>query len=184
MDLDRSVTEWLVLWREGDDRALDSIASLVYEDLRRMAGWFLAGESNANTFQATSLVHEAYLRILNTRDFDWKERGQFISLAAQAMRRILVDHARARKAAKRDAARFELPEALLKPTSPLDILAIDQLLERLAVRYPRCGQVAELRLFGDLEFAEIARLLETSLATVERDWRFARAWLQKQLSTS
>jgi RNA polymerase sigma factor (TIGR02999 family) len=183
MDPDRSVTEWLLLWREGDNQALDRITALVYQDLRRMAAWYLAGESNSNTFQATALVHEAYLRVSTVRDFDWKERGQFMAVVAQMMRRILVDHARARNAAKRDATRFTLPSRFLPNFSPLDMLAVDQALGRMTTRYPRCGQIVELRLFGDLDFSEIAQLLDISLATVERDWRFSRAWLQKQISS-
>jgi RNA polymerase sigma factor (TIGR02999 family) len=183
MEVGDSVTEWLRLWRAGDDRAIERITALVYQDLRRLAAYYLSGESNAHTLQPTALVHEAYLRISAIRGIDWKERAQFIAVVAQMMRRILVDHARARKAAKRDALQPRPPGGAER-RSPLDILAVDEALDRLASSYPRCCQIVELRFFGDLEFAEIAEVLNISLSTVERDWRFARAWLQSKMSGS
>jgi RNA polymerase sigma factor (TIGR02999 family) len=176
-----SVTAWLRLWRAGDDQALEEVTALVYQDLRRVAGYYLAGESNANTLQATALVHEAYLNVAGVRDFDWKERAQFIAVVAQMMRRILVDHARSRNALKRDGSLADVPSPGDSQPSTLDLLAVDQALNRMAGRYPRCCQIVELRFFGDLEFTEIAELLDVSLTTVERDWRFARAWLQSRI---
>ena len=181
MQIGDSVTEWLLQWRGGDDLALDRVTALVYKDLRRLAAYYLSGESSANTLQATALVHEAYLRVAAVRDFDWKERGQFIAVVAQMMRRILVDHARSRKAVKRDVSQVE-PQKGDADWSPVDVLAVDAALEKMAEHHPRCCKVVELRFFGDLEFKEIAEVLDVSLGTVERDWRFARAWLQKKMA--
>ena len=182
MAIPESVTGWLHLWRAGDDLAIEQVTALVYRDLRRMAAYYLSGESNANTLQPTALVHEAYLHVSAIRDLDWKDRGQFIGVVARMMRRILVDHARNRKAAKRNAAQADPPGRASHPMSPLDVLAVDGALTHMATRYPRCCEIVELRFFGDLEFSEIAESLNLSLSTVERDWRFARAWLQSRMA--
>jgi len=155
---------------------------LIYRDLRRLAAYCLASERQAQTLQATALVHETYLRLASLRGFDWKGRGQFISVVTQIMRRVLVDHARARRAAKRDPAFFEANAAL--GSHPLDVLAVDEALTEMLRLYPRCGKIVELRFFGDLDFKEIAEVLDISIATVERDWRFSRAWLQERISKS
>jgi RNA polymerase sigma factor (TIGR02999 family) len=184
MQLGDSVTGWLHLWRTGDQEAIERVTELVYRDLRRLAAYYLEGESNASTLQATALVHEAYLQIGSIRELDWKGRGQFISVVAQMMRRVLIDHARRRKAAKRNSA-LALEAAAMGPEfAHVDILAVDQVLDRMTVSYPRCVQVVELRFFGGLEFPEIAGVLDVSLTTVERDWRFARAFLQRQMTAS
>ena len=149
MSISESVTEWLHLWRGGDDQAIERVTDLVYQDLRRMAAYYLAGESSAHTLQPTALVHEAYLRMRSIREFDWKERDQFIAVVAKMMRRILVDHARARNAAKRDGSQ-ELPPTPSGDHSTLDILAVDQALELMAERYPRCCKIVELRFFRRL----------------------------------
>ncbi len=182
MDVRESVTQWLQLWRDGDDQALQRVTDLVYRDLRKLAAYYLDGESNANTLQPTALVHEAYLHLASVRGIDWKGRGQFIAVIAQMMRRILVDHARARKALKRDSSRaLDLPVAQ-ESGAQIDILAVDQALERMATRYPRSAQIVELRFFGGLEFQEIGSALDLSVTTIEREWRFARAWLQDAMS--
>lgn len=178
-----SVTEWLHLWKDGDAQALERVTALVYRDLRRLAAYHLNGESQANTLQPTALVHEAYLRVSAIRNIDWQGRSHFLAVVTGTMRRILVDHARARKSAKRDISLGDATSAV-GSSSQLDILAVDQALERLAVAYPRCAQVVELRFFGDMDFPEIAQVMDISLATVERDWRFARAWLQKKMTDS
>lgn len=175
-----SVTDWLELWQDGNAEAIERVTALVYQDLRRLAAWHLRAESAADNMQATALVHEVYLRIGSLRGIDWEGRSHFISVVAKMMRQILVDHARARKAAKRSApAMADGPDA--SAPHPLDTLAVDQALERMSARYPRCAQVVELRFFGDLEFREIADTMDLSLATVERDWRFARAYLKKAM---
>ena len=175
-----SVTRWLELWRDGDSEAIEQVTALVYQDLRRLAAFYLKSESDASTLQATALVHEVYLRMSSIRAIDWEGWSHFISVVTKMMRQILVDHARARNAAKRDAAGAgEAPE--MHEPHQLDTLFVDQALERMSAHYPRCAQVVELRFFGDLEFGEIAKTIGISLATVERDWRFARAWLRKSL---
>ena len=184
MELGESVTQWLGLWREGDDQAVEQVMALVYQDLRRLAAYYLSREANANTLQPTVLVHEAYLRIVATRGVAWQDRSHFIAVVARTMRRILVDHSRSRNAAKRDAALAPVPPDASPDTHSIDVLAVDEALDRLAERYPRRAQIVELRFFGGLEFSEIADALEISLATVERDWRFSRAWLQDRLSSN
>jgi len=175
-----SVTRWLELWREGDAEAMERVTALVYQDLRRLAAYHLQAESEVTSLQATALVHEVYLRMSSLRSVDWEGRAHFISVVTRMMRRILVDHARARKATKRDAG-IAAEVTPLHEHHQLDTLAVDQALERMAVRYPRCAQVVELRFFGDLDFQEIAGTMDLSLATVERDWRFARAYLRKAI---
>lgn len=178
--IEDSVTHWLALWGKGDQRAMDRVASLVYQDLRRLAAFHLQGEATPITFQPTELVHEAYLRVCKLDRMDWQGRAHFISVVTTTMRRILVDHARARRAAKRDGSLQYMTSSVL-PDARIDVLAMDQALDRLSQRYARCGQVVEHRFFGGLDFPEIADVLQVSLATVERDWRFARAWLQKNM---
>jgi RNA polymerase sigma-70 factor, ECF subfamily len=174
------VTEWLELWREGDSQAMERVTALVYQDLRRLAAYHLKTESDVTSLQATALVHEVFLRMSSLRAIDWEGRAHFISVVTKMMRQILVDHARARKAAKRDAPLLD-ETPLIPEHQQIDTLAVDQALERMSAHYPRCAQVVELRFFGDLEFREIAQTMDLSLATVERDWRFARAWLKKAL---
>ena len=175
-----SVTKWLELWRDGNAEAIERVTELVYQDLRRLAAYHLRSESNATSLQATALVHEVYLRMSSLRSVEWEGRAHFISVVTKMMRRILVDHARARNTAKRDPrVVFDTPHT--PEHHQLDTLAVDQALDRMAVRYPRCAQVVELRFFGDLDFHEIAGTMDLSLATVERDWRFARAYLKKAM---
>ena len=181
MQIRDNVTQWLQLWRDGDDQAIEQVTALVYQDLKRLAAYYLDGESKAETLQATDLVHEAYLHVSAVRELDWKGRGQFISVIAQMMRRILIDHARKRNASKRDDAHAVESPASGSNLSALDILAVDEALDRMAAAHPRCAQVVELHFFGGLEFPEIAGALDVSLSTVERDWRFARAWLQRRI---
>ncbi len=175
-----SVTRWLELWHQGDVDAIERVTALVYTDLRHRAARYMKGESHATTLQATALVHEAYLRMTSLQGVAWEGRSHFIAVVTTVMRRILVDHARLRSAAKRD------PRGLPDDAGPsgdfrLDTLALDQALQRLAGRYPRCAKVAELRFFGDLNFAEIADVMDLSLATIEREWRFARTYLRKAI---
>lgn len=180
--IEDSVTHWLGLWGKGDQKAMERVASLVYQDLRRLAAFQLQGEAASITFQPTELVHEAYLRVCRLDRIDWQSRAHFISVVTCTMRRVLVDHARSRRAAKRDTSLMTLPASVF-PEARIDVLAMDEALDRLSQRYPRCGQIVEHRFFGGLEFAEIAEVLQVSLATVERDWRFARAWLQKNMGS-
>jgi RNA polymerase sigma factor (TIGR02999 family) len=176
------VTYWLQQWRLGDPGALEKITDAVYRDLRRIAGHYLSGERPDHTLEATALVHEMYLQAASIREIDWKARGQFLSMAAQTMRRILIDHARRRRASKRQ----HTPEGDCFSRQCMgfdfDVLAIHEALEKMETSYPRHVRIVELRFFGGLESPEIATALEISLSTVERSWRFAKAWLQNELS--
>lgn len=153
----------------------------VYAELRRLAAHYLRGESEARTLQPTALVHEAYVRMVASRDFDWQARSQFVGVMAQMMRRILVDHARRRRAAKRTADDTIFLEAQ-GFGGVLDVLTVDDALKRLALEHPRQAAGVELRFFGELTTPEIAKTLNISPATAERDWRFARAWLHGELA--
>jgi RNA polymerase sigma factor (TIGR02999 family) len=176
-----SVTFWLRCWKDGHGEALEQLTRLVYADLRRLAARYLQREDPGHTLQATALVHEFYLRVAPMREIDWKDRAHFISVAAQMMRRILIDHARKRRAAKRDIQQagslFESGAA-----SDPDVLVLDRAIEKLAAEYPRHARIVELRFFGGLHSPEIAQMMEVSLRTVERDWHFAKAWLQNEIS--
>jgi len=180
------VTELLKAWGDGDRGALDRLVPLVYAELKRRAGAQLARERGSHTLQPTALVHEAFLRLVDQRSARWQNRAQFFGVAAQLMRRILVDHARARAAAKRggDALRISLDDASEAAVSPeTDVLLLNRALERLAVLDPRQAQVVELRYFGGLSVEEVAAVLEVSEITVKRDWAMARAWLYRELTT-
>ena len=176
-----SVTFWLEKWQAGADGALEQLTELLYQDLRRLAAHYLQDERPGHTLRATALVHEFYLRLSKVEEMDWKNRGHFISFAAQQMRRILIDHARKRLATKRDCtAILDLGEPLVEPS--FDVLIVDQALSRMATHYPRHAQIVELRFFGGLATSEIASILNLSERTVERDWTFAKAWLQHEIS--
>lgn len=179
------VTLLLHAWGDGDKAALDRLAPLVYSELRRIAARLMAGERAGHTLQATALVNEAYLRLVDTHLASWQDRAHFFALCAQAMRRILVDHARSRGSVKRGAGqvRMELEEGLAAaPSAEADLLKIDDALNRLAALDPRKGQVVELRFFGGLSVEETAEALKISPETVMRDWKMARAWLYRELS--
>jgi RNA polymerase sigma-70 factor (ECF subfamily) len=183
MSLDPHVTRWLRDWRDGDDEAIARVTEEMYRDLRRLAAYYLRQESQADTMQPTALVHEAFLHLSSIRGFDWKARGQFVAVIAKMMRRILIDQARQRRALKRTAGNEEpvLPVDLGAPS--LDVLIVDQALTALAEQYPRHAKAVELRFFGGLSSPEIGQVLDLSLATVERDWRFAKAWLHDYVTT-
>lgn len=158
---------------------------LVYDDLRRHAHHFLRRRSNNHTLQSTALVHEAYLRLLGRQQTSWQNRAQFFGLAAKIMRDLLVDYARSQQAAKRGGSQVRLSLAQadrLGNESAIDLLALDQALAELAALNPQYGRVVELRYFGGLTIVEAAEVMGVSHATVERDWKFARAWLRRELS--
>lgn len=180
-----NVTELLKAWGDGDREALDRLVPLVYAELRRRAAAQLARERGSHTLQPTALVHEAFLRLVDQHSARWENRAQFFGVAAQLMRRILVDHARARAAAKRGggALSISLDEAGEGPASPeADVLHLHQALERLAVQDERQARVVELRYFGGLSTEEAAAVLAVSEITVKRDWAMAKAWLFRELS--
>ena len=192
------ITQLLLEWSDGNGAALSELFPLVYEELRRMAEQHLRRERSAHTLQRTALVHEAFLRLADQKHVTWRSRAQFFGLASQMMRRILVDYARKRNAAKRGqdpvrvdldgaihrrgaGAEADLPEQLLSVESHLDFDRFDDVLQRLEQLDPRQGKLVELRFFGGLSLEEAAEVLGVSLATVKRDWVFARAWLQREL---
>jgi RNA polymerase sigma factor (TIGR02999 family) len=177
---DSATTRLLIDWTNGDDRAREAMMPLVYDELRRLASALMRRERSDHTLQPTALVHEAYLRLIEQRKVDWRNRAQFVGLAAVMMRRILVNHARDRSAAKRggDAPHAPITIAADLAAAPaVDLLELNDALDRLAELDARKSQVVELKFFGGLTTAEIAAVLNTSDATVERDWTFARAWL-------
>ena len=186
------VTRLLLRWRAGDEAALPALVPLVYEELRSLARRHLRHERDSHTLQRTALVHEAFLRIVDQQQVDWESRSQFYGIASQMMRRILVDHARRRSAAKRGdgAAHVDL-DAVLQAEgedSPLqvqqdevDFAAIDEALSRLEALDPQQGKLVELRFFGGLSIKETADIIGVSPATVKREWAIARAWLQREL---
>ena len=186
-DSPSEVTELLQAWSDGDTGALDRLVPLVYEELRSRAAASLRREGPGHTLQPTALVHEAYLRLVDQRRIVWKNRAQFLGVAAEMMRRILVDRARARRAAKRSGGWSRvtldgLVAARGSGASEVDILDLDDAMTRLAEFDPRGARVAELRFFAGLKLRETAEVLGVSMATVERDWQAARAWLFDQLA--
>ena len=180
----RSVADTIKAIRAGDRQAASELVRVVYADLRNLARSMLAKLPPGQTLQATALVHEAYLKVAKPDDPEWDGRGHFFAAAAQAMREVLVREARRKFAAKRggDRARVELDDDALRiepPTS--DVLALDEALKKLEVDDERKAKIVLLRFYGGLNMEEIARALEISIATVERDWRFVRVWLQREL---
>ena len=179
------VTRLLVRWREGDEDAGEELLPLVYGELQRLASYALRGEAAGHTLQTTALVHEAYLRLVGA-DLEWAGRGHFLRVAARAMRRVLVDHARRRNSEKRGGGKAAvsldtLGEVLPDTVRPDELLDLDEALERLLALNERTAKALELLYFGGLSYDEIATALEVSAATVHRDLRFGRAWLYKEL---
>lgn len=178
------VTSLLRAWSRGSAEARDALLPLIYGELRRRAAAYMRRERRDHTLRPTALVHEAYLRLADQRHADWQNRSQFFGVASQVMRRVLVDHARAQAAAKRPSAglRVALDDDLAVASPPeVDLLLLDQALHELAGLNERHSQVVELRFFGGLSCEEAAEALGVSLATVNRDWRLARAWLHRRL---
>lgn len=182
---DEDITALLVAWENGDDEALRRLAVAVYDDLRRLAAAQMRNERADHTLQPTALVNEAFLRLQGQRRRAWKERRQFFAVSARIMRHVLVDHARARRAGKRGSGATRLDVTALAdvaaPGAGVDVLGLDEALERLARLKPRLAKVVELRFFGGLGVDEAAELLGCSARTVKRDWEMARAWLIREL---
>jgi RNA polymerase sigma factor (TIGR02999 family) len=181
------VTQILKDWGGGSEDASARLMPLVYDELRRLAREYIRRERADHTLQATALVHEAYLRMVDETNVTWKDRAHFYGIAARLMRRILVDHARAHNAAKRGGLerKFTLDEARDLPApGPTDLVALDGALENFAKTYPRKSEVVELKFFGGLEANEIAEVLQVSEKTVLRDWSFAKLWLCRELSAA
>ena len=178
-----AVTRLLVRWTEGDKQALEDLLPLVYDELRRLARRYLQQERPGHTLQSTALVHEAYLRLVD-QNVSWQNRAHFFGIAAQMMRRILVDHARSRGAAKRGdgAARVTLDEGLVAlEQRDVDVVALDEALTNLAKIDSQQSKIVELRFFAGLSIEETSEVLHISPATVKRDWAMAKAWLHREM---
>lgn len=184
-DSSNQVTTLLVRWREGDSEALEELMPLVYGELRRLAGHYLRKERSDHTLQSTALVHEAYLRLAGQSPPEWQNRAHFFGIAARIMRQILVEHARARDAAKRGggACRLTLDAAVaISDRTDVDILELDRALTGLAELDPQQSRIVELRFFGGLTIEDTSEVLGISPATVKRDWVTARAWLYRAMT--
>jgi RNA polymerase sigma factor (TIGR02999 family) len=181
-----TITRLLVRWRNGDQAALDELAPQVYGELRRLAKYYLRGERPGHTLEATALVHEAYLRLVDEKQVDWQNRAHFFGIAAVRMRHILVEHARSRQAAKRGGGEYLLSlsraDGRLAEERDVNLLALDNALRRLEALDPQKARVVELRYFGGLTIEETAEVLKLSPATIKREWSMARAWLRSEIS--
>jgi RNA polymerase sigma factor (TIGR02999 family) len=178
------VTDLLQAWRAGDDAALDRLITLVYQDLRGVARRCLRGERVHDALQPTALVNEAYLRLIGSRRVEWRDRAHFFAVAAQLMRRVLVDEARKRDSLKRggDCTRIALSDDVAAAAGrEIDLLALDDALVRLGGEAPRKLRIVELRYFGGLTIEETAAVLGVSIDIVKRDWRSAKLWLTREL---
>jgi RNA polymerase sigma factor (TIGR02999 family) len=183
--LEKDITQLLRLWKQGDESALEKLTPLVYQELYRLASRYMRREQVDHTLQATALVNEAYVRLIDWKDVQWQNRGHFFGVAAQVMRRILVDYARCRRYDKRGGGirPVSLDEAAPVADNRLRVLLeIDQALDRLAALDPEKARVVELRYFGGFTVDETAEALNVSPITVMRHWSFARAWLLRELS--
>lgn len=182
----KSITELLIEWREGDETALDKLMPLVYEELRRLARYYMRRERPGHTLQTAALVNEAYLRLVDHKGMRWQNRAHFYAVASQAMRRILVDHARSRQYLKRGGGNqiVGLDEAAaVVQKQAVDIVALDDALTDLAALDPRKSQIVEMRYFGGMTVEETAEVLGLSPVTVMRDWSTAKAWLLRAIRT-
>ncbi|HEX3184365.1 MAG TPA: sigma-70 family RNA polymerase sigma factor [Pyrinomonadaceae bacterium] len=190
----QEVTELLVAWTAGDKAALDELMPVVYDELRRLAKNHLSGERPDHTLQTTALVHEAYLRLVDQKSVNWQNRAQFFGIAAQMMRRILINHAKDRQAKKRQGYATKVSLDQQPPTVSLDeavsffekrevdLMALDQALNDLAILDPQQTRVVELRFFGGLTIDEVSSVLGISPATTKREWDSAKLWLRRQLN--
>jgi len=182
------ITKCLKEWRGGDDQALERLTAEVYSELRRRAAFVMADMPGNRTIQPTVLVHELYFQLPGIQHLDWQSRAQFLNVAAKMMRNILVDHARRRQAKKRGGGSVPLvvDPQVKDPALHVDVLLVHQVLERFTEQYPRQSHVVELRFFGGLTAEETSEVLaaggiDSSLRTVERDWKFAQAWLHNAI---
>ena|SRR5438128_10145949 len=180
----QEVTQLLLDWSNGDQSALDHLMPLVYEELHRLAHHYMRREPAGHTLQTSALVNEAYLRLIRQRDVQWQNRAQFFAIAARLMRRILVDHARTQKYAKRGGGALKVSldqAAVVSQERAAELVALDDALQSLALIDPRRSNVVELRYFGGLSVEETAEVLRISPKTVRRDWNMAKAWLHRAL---
>ncbi len=182
----QQITQLLKQWSDGDAEVLDDLMPLVYVELRRQASGYLRRERSNHTLQPTALINEVYLKLIDQRDVKWQNRAHFFAIAAQAMRRILVDYARERKREKRGGAAENLPldEALtiVSQEKSVDLVALDEALDKLAQFDERQAKVVELRYFSGLSIDETAEVLGVSNVTIRRDWNMAKAWLLQEIT--
>jgi RNA polymerase sigma factor (TIGR02999 family) len=186
MQVPANFTQLLTEWRSGHPQALERLTPLVYDELRRLARGYMRTERGSHTLQATAVVHEAFLRLIQA-NVALEDRGHFFALASRLMRHVLVDHAKSRSRVKRNAGNRDLAVDEIRQTSPrldVDLIALDDALERLLQLDPRLAQVIELRYFGGMTYDEIAAAMGASAATVHRDIRLARAWLLNEIGGS
>jgi RNA polymerase sigma factor (TIGR02999 family) len=179
-----SVTQLLLAWRQGNPAALEQLIPVVYQKLRRLARRYMAGQKPGHTLQATGLVNEAYVRLIDCQQVNWKDRAHFFAVSAQVMRRVLVEFARSGRYQKRGggAPKTSLDESLIVSPQPgQDLVALDDALQAFASSFPRQSQVVELRFFGGLSVEETAEVLHVSAITVMRDWQLAKSWLAREL---
>src|SRR5215510_1256057 len=184
MPSSHDITQLLLAWSEGDQAALEQLTPLVYRELRRLAKGYLRQESPGHILQTTALINEAYLRLIDWKDVRWQNRAHFFGVAAQLMRRILVDFARARQQDKRGGAMRQVSlneAAVVSVERRAELIALDEALDRLAAIDQRRSRMVELRFFGGLSEEETAEALKVSPRTVRREWSLARAWLRREL---
>jgi RNA polymerase sigma factor (TIGR02999 family) len=178
-----SVTRLLQKWSDGDDAALDRLVPLLYEELRGLAHARMRGERSDHSLDTTDLVHEAFLRLVDLDHMEWRDRRHFLAMAARVMRRVLIDHARRTSAEKRggDREKVALDDVPLMTDAEIEgLLVLDEMLERLEAEHPRAASILEQRYFGGFTSEEIADAMDVSASTVERDLRFARAWVAEE----
>jgi RNA polymerase sigma-70 factor (ECF subfamily) len=184
----QQITAWLTNWREGDQQAPERLFAVVYPELRRIAARFLHNERDHHTLEPNALVNELCLRLLGSEPINYQDRAHFFAIAAQTMRRILIDYARARIADKRGGAQDRVSLSAVDGWNPVaqseDILSLDEALTKLEKADPRAARVVELRFFGGLQEDEVAEVVGVSIITVKRDWKVARAWLISRLRPS
>ncbi len=182
----RQITTLLHAWKDGNDEAFEELLPYVYDELKRRASAYLKGERRGHTLQTTELVHEAYLKLVDKDEIDWENRSHFFAVAAQAMRRILVDYARKRNRKKRGSKGEDMPLDEARYVSSkggsVDLEALDEALKKLAEFDERQAKIVELKYFGGMTLDETAEVLDISKVTVKRDWNIAKSWLRRQLS--
>lgn len=179
------ITQLLVAWSHGEETALQTLTPIIYEELRRLAQSYMRQERAGHTLQSTAVVHEAFIRLID-QNVEWKSRAHFFAIAAKMMRRILVDHARARSTSKRGAGMPRVAmdvQAVASQERSVDLMALDEALQHLAKIDPQRGRIVELKYFGGLSNEESANVLGISPATVQRQWSGAKAWLYRELSS-
>jgi RNA polymerase sigma-70 factor, ECF subfamily len=182
----QNITQLLLTWNDGNPEALEKLMPLVYDELHRQAARFLRRERADHTLQTTALIHEAYLKLVDEREMNWESRTHFFAIAANIMRRILIDYARAKNAEKRGGDYLKIPleeaEAVAGKEKGIDLMALDEALTKLEKIDRRQARIVELRYFGDLTLEETAKALDVSRTTVADDWAMARAWLHRELT--